>query len=540
MPDIVKIVYNGADAFSPQPTPFIGVDDQTVYAGERWGVAEAVTLQGQLTGCSFSAIVDAQTTLLSRFNKSFQTLEIWQQTGSVSGLIYQKPFVEVQGISFPETKMFGVLPYTVNLTCYPSGLFSGVYGVLDPQDTWSFAEQQNATLDAVHTISCRGFNTSSADSNALTNARDWAFGRTGTTSMVSPIMISGVSSENFCLLTQAESIDRFNGTYSLTETYTNDLARSGYGTIRYAATIESGNNAITVNLNGSAEGCQRNITGLRAAFNRVDKLAIATQQYQSVFNRNDLNPFPRTQSFSEDPFTTRIDFSYTFDNDNLPEVSFDYTVSLSVGTNGFITASIQGTITAAGGDVSTKIPRCLTYASTINLYNLILPFYYPFDTSSSAALNPVAITQGKGINQSNGTVELNATYTNEAQKSAILDRFEYSLDFVPAIAQVDAQPKLDGLGQYSVTNLNYARRGSLSINGTAITSKTASAAAGESAVRAACQSLFGQYGSFSYVSLDRNVLTTSRLDDRVLSFDFSWSFGPNTIVGPTTVGSLAV
>lgn len=540
MPDIVKIVYNGQDAFAPQPTPFIGVDNQTIYAGERWGVADAVTLQGQLTGCSFAAIVDAQTTLLSRFNKSFQTLEIWQQTGLMSGLIYQKPFVEVQSVSFPETKMFGVLPYTVNLTCYPSGLFSGVYGVLDPQDTWSFAEQQNATLDATHTISCRGFNTSAADTNALTNARDWAFGRTGINSMISPIMISGVSTENFCLLTQAESIDRFNGTYSLTETYTNDLARSGYGTIRYAATIESGNNTITVNLNGSAEGCQRNITGLRYAFNQINKTAIAVNQYQSVFNRMDLNPIPLAQSFSEDPFNTRIDFSYTFDNNNQPEVLFDYAVSLSVGTNGFITANIQGTVTARGGDVASKLARTTAYANTINLYNLILPFYYPFDASSSSPLNPVATTQGKGINQSNGTVDLNATYTNETKQSAILDRFEYSLDFVPALAQVDAQPKLNGLGQYSVTNLNYARRGSLSINGTAITSRTISATAGESAVRGACQSLFAQYGSFSYASLDRNVVTTSRLDARVLSFGFSWSFGPNTIVGPTTVSSIAV
>ncbi|MFA6609189.1 MAG: hypothetical protein WCT07_04770 [Candidatus Paceibacterota bacterium] len=540
MPDLVKIVYNGADAFSPQPTPFIGVDNQTIYAGERWGVADAVTLQGQLTGCSFAAIVDAQTTLLSRFNKSFQTLEIWQQTGLVSGLIYQKPFVEVQSVSFPETKMFGVLPYTVNLTCYPSGLFSGVYGVLDPQDTWSFAEQQNATLDATHTISCRGFNTSSADTNALTNARDWAFGRTGTTSMVSPIMISGVSAENFCLLTQVENIDRFNGTYSLVENYTNDLARSGYGVIRYATTVESGNNAITVNLNGSAEGCQRNITGLRAAFNNINKTAIATNTYQSVFDRTDLNPIPLAQSFSEDPFTTRIDFSYTFDNNNQPEVLFDYTVSLSVGTNGFITASIQGTVSARGGDVASKLARTTAYANTINLYNLVLPFYYPFDASSSAPLNYVATTQGKGINQSNGTVDLNATYTNETKQSSVLDRFEYTLDFIPALAQVDAQPKLDGLGQYSVTNLNFARRGSLSINGTAITNRAIAASAGESAVRGACQSLFSQYGSFAYVSLDRNVLTTSRLDDRVLSFDFSWSFGPGVIVGPTTVSSLSV
>jgi hypothetical protein len=541
MSDQVSILYAGTDAFAPQPTPFIGVDYQTIYAGERWAVAENMTLQGQLTGCSFDAIVAAQNDVLSRFNQSFQTLQIWQQTGNVSGLVYQKPLVEVQSVTFPQSRMFGVQPYTVSLLCYPSGLFSGVFGVLEPRDTWDFVETQNATLDISHTVSCRGLNTSSSASNALTNARDWAFGRTGINSWVYPAMISGVSPDNFCLLTQTENIDRFNGTYSLVENYTNDLARTGYGVIRYATTVESGNNAITVSLNGSAEGCQRNITGTRYALQRINMTAVATKAYQSVFDRTDLNPIPLVQSFDEDPFTAQIGFSYLFDNNNQPPVVFDYTVGLSVGTNGSITATIQGIITARGGDVAFKLARTTAYAATVDLYNLVLPFYTSFDASSITPLNPVPTTQGKGINQSNGTVELNATFTNEIQVNSVLDRFDYTMEFVPALGQADAQPRLDGLGQYSVVNLNYAKRASVSINGTAIVNKNQSSAAGVAAVKSACQNLFNQYGTFLYASLDRNDVTTSRFDERVLSFSFSWSFGPGgNIVGPSNVSSLSV
>jgi hypothetical protein len=161
MPDIVKILYNGVDAFAPQPTPLMGLEDTTIFADEIWGKAETMTLNGQLTGCSYNAIVSAQNEVLNRFNKSYQTLEVWQQEGLVSGKVFQKELVEIQSIAFAQAPMFGVLPYTVTLTCYPSGLFSGAYGVLNPQDSWSFVEQQNATLAVTHTISCQPFNTSS-------------------------------------------------------------------------------------------------------------------------------------------------------------------------------------------------------------------------------------------------------------------------------------------------------------------------------------------------------------------------------------------
>lgn len=540
MSDILKIIYNGADAFALQPTPLVGLDEQTIFTDERWGVAEALTLNGQLTGCTFDAIVAAQNQLLSRFNKSFQTLEIWQQTGALSGLVFQKDLVEVQSISFDQSRMFGVLPYTVSLTCYPSGLFSGTFGILNPVDSWSFAEQDNATLAVTHTISCQPFNTSSGPNNALTNARNWAFGKSGLNTNIYPVMISGVSPANFCILTQEESIDRFNGTYSLVETYTNDLARTGYGVIRYNTAIDSGSNLITVTLQGTAEGCGQNLTGMRAAFNRLDKLAIATKQYQSVFGLTDLNPIPTTQSFSEDPFTTTISFAYTYDNSNLPSVWFDYTVDLSVGTNGLITASIQGTVRARGGDMADKLARCKAYAATVNLYNLILPFYTPFDASSSTPLNPVPVSNGQTNNQTDGTVGLNASFNNKEDVGSAFDEFDYTIDITPSIAQVDAKPVLNGLGTWSVVNLNYGLRATFAVNGTAIVNRNFAASFGPPLIKQKAFALFGQYGSFSRATLDRDVITLNRTDDRVQSFSFVWSCGPNNVVGPATVTSLTI
>lgn len=540
MPDIVQIIYNHVDAFAPQPTPLVTLGETVIYADEILGRAESMSLQGVITGCTFDVVASGANTLLSRFNQSFQSLEVWQTVGGVSGKVFQKDLVEVTSIQFDQNRWFGIMPYTVNLTCYPSGLFSGTFGILSPVDMWSFAEQENATLNVTHTISCQPFNTSSGPSNALDNARNWALARTGVNSTVYPIMISGVSPANFVLLTQSESIDRFNGTYSIVENYTNDLARSGYGVIRYSSDLNSGTNGITLNLNGNAQGGNRNITGVRYALAQIDMTAVALKQYQSAFNLTDLNPVPLAQSFNENPFTAEIDFSYSFDNSNLPPVWFDYSVDLGVGTNGSISASIAGTVYARGGDTTSRLNRCKAYASGVSLYNLTLPFYNDFDASSIIPLNPVPISNGQTNNETNGTVGLNAAFNNRATTVAALEQFNATIQITPSLAQVDAKPVLGGLGTYSVVNLKFGSRAQIVINGTAVTNINASATDGEAAVRGAAYALFAQYGRFVNATLDQNAITTSRTDQRVLSFNFVWSFGPTNIVGPTTVGSLSV
>lgn len=533
MPDKVYIKYDGVDAFYPQPTPFVAINEEVIYVNEMWGRAEAVTLQGQLTGCTFDDLVDAQNNLVSRFSKPYQTLEIYQQTGTVSIKVFEKHLVEINSINFDQSRWVGVLPYSVSLTCYPSGLFSGAFGILNPADNWSFTEQQNASLEAVHTISCQPFNTSSGPSNALNNARNWAFGRTGLSSLVAPIFISGVSSDNFCLLTQQETIDRFNGTYSLVENYTNDLTRTGYGVIRYSSDIASGANGITVTLNGNAQGCNRNITGLRYAVSLINWTAVARNQYNYAFNKDDLNPIPLVQSYEEDPFTTQINFSYSYDNSHLPEVMFDYTVDCSVGTNGFITASINGTITARGGDTLSKLNRCKAYASGVNLYDLVLPFYNNFDVSSITPLNPIATPKSQTNHETDGSVDLSATFNNRPQTSSSLISFNANISKVPSITQIDAQPKLDGLGNYSVVSLNYGSRSTFTVNGSAVISRDASPQAGIDEIKQRGYQLFQTYAN-AYGYLLQNNITTARTDERIVSFSFVWSCTENN-QNPTAV-----
>lgn len=544
----VSILYGGKDAFAPQPTPIISVEESAIYYGELWGQTETFTLQGQITGCTFDALVSGQRAVLDTFSKSFQPLELWQSTGTVSGLVFRKSLSEVTAISFENSRWLGIQPYTVSLRCYPTGLFSGAFGVLNPVDTWSYDEKSNLSLDAVHTVSAQGFNTSSAASNALDNARQWVWGRTGTASTVPATFIANVNPGTFCLLTVNEDINRLNGTYSITERYTNDLTRNLYGVLRYSTSISSGNNLLTVSLNGQIEGCGRDIVQARAMFTRLDKLGTATFSYSGLYpGLTDLNPTPVTQSVTEDAFNAVVAFSYTFNNDNSPPVYFDYDVSLESGQN--ITASIQGRVIARTGDLVSRFAQAQQYAATQNLYNLVVPFYqtfYPY--ASQFPLNPIPVTSGMSLSPSDGTVALNASFNNDTQISPLIDQFEYSIQFQPAVEHIDIKPVVTTLfnpanGVYSLVDLGFKNRASLSIDGNVLINEQAAVADGVATLKQAVFALFGQYGRLGNAVLDRQEITSARDDTRKLSFGFTWSFdSPNlTALAPySLVNTLSV
>ncbi len=543
----VSIIYNGQDAFYPQPVPFITLEEKNIYYSEVWAKEEQMTLEGQLTGCTFDLIFDAQKTLLNNFNKNYQPLELWQFKYGVSGKIFQKDLVDIQSIEFQQGKWLGVLGYTINMTSYPSGYFSGVFGVINPVDSWDYQERENYTLDATHTISCQGVNTSRTQTDALQNAKNWVYGKTGIGSCPVPNFINNSVPSSFLLLSINENINRINGTYSVSEKYTNDLTRPGYGVIRYSTSVSSGNNLLTVTLNGSVQGANRDIAKARLAFNTISPLAVATFSYKNLFNETDLNPNVLSQSVTEDVYTATIDFSYIYNNDNSPDLVFDYDIKLNSGNN--ITAQINGNIIARGGDLTSRFNKAQAYAQTIDLYKLTVPFYnsfYPY--ASVAPLNPKPISSGTSYTPSEGTVSLNAVFGNQDQVDNALDSFLYTINIIPSINKIDTKPKLDGTqfsagDLYSLVDLNYRSRASLSINGTAIINQSFSAAQGLDIIKKKCLAILFDNSTLQNVTLDQEQITQDRYDDRQVSFAVTWSFdSPNAVaLTPyTNVNTLAI
>jgi hypothetical protein len=519
----VVILYSGIDAFYPQTTPFVAVESTPIYYNGFWANTERVTLEGMITGCTYGSIITGQKTLSATFSQSFQPLTIWQIIDTNSGKMFEKDYAKVDSITYPSSRWYGGLPYSISLTCYPANTFSGSFGVLNPVDRWSFAEQNNVVVNATHTISCRGFNTSVQDNNALTNAMAWGTSRSGIPNYIQPLFISGAQSGNLSLRTIEENVDRFNATYALTENYVNDAARTGYGILRYSTNFESGNGRIAGVIDGTAQASNRDIVTARNIYSGLDKFAALSRQYQRMFNRTDLHPTILSQTVDENPYEALVSFSQTYDNLDLPDVYFDYTAALNSGDN--IKMSIGGDIIVRGGDINSKLQNALNYKGQVDLYGLSVPYYangYPY--AAQFPLNPIPLSSGVSINRANGVVSLRAEFDNREIAPAPVQELYYTLTLNPSVQRLDSQPILDGQGVYSIVDLGYGNRASLNVNGNALIDTTGNLNAGIAIIQGKAQQWLNQYGRLSNVALESNSMTFDRTDKRKLSFNYTWTF----------------
>lgn len=152
-------IYYGNNLAAPsgQPVAIPSFSENSIYFGERWAVLEKITLNGELTGCSYNAILAAKSKLEQIYSSDFQSLSI-SQDGKT---FYYSPYNRVLDIDFNQSLMVGILNYTVSLENYPPELFSGFYAVTSPVNSWEFQDDENKLLQVTHRVSARGLNTTS-------------------------------------------------------------------------------------------------------------------------------------------------------------------------------------------------------------------------------------------------------------------------------------------------------------------------------------------------------------------------------------------
>lgn len=190
----IEIQYNGkrvpVSGFGP--TPYLSLNNEVISYGDRWGIANRITLNGQITGWDFDAVYSGQTGLVDIFSSSFKTLKVYEgpdDSTSFVGFneIYAFSGCSVEGITFNNSNYHKVVEYSVELLSYPSGLtgyFTGAYGVLDPKDEIRISEGNDGFGTIEHTVEARGFYTTSIDT-AINNARNYVASRTGISRVIS-------------------------------------------------------------------------------------------------------------------------------------------------------------------------------------------------------------------------------------------------------------------------------------------------------------------------------------------------------------------
>lgn len=507
---MTTILYNNINPFSGiAPTPLVSQKNTFIKYGEQWGEVTKLSLYGVITGICvpnvnnflitqsgdfrilengdfrilesdpelsfFNTLIEGQQQILSNFGKDFQSLQIFDDNNNV----VTKPYCIVRSINFPQSNYVSLLPFQIDLDCYESNFFSGVYGILDPKNEFSFTQNKDQSITIQHSMSCRGFNTSSINSNSLQNAKNYIASISGFSNQIAPAFINVCSGFTPSLITQKETIDRVNGLYGVEETYIADPFFTS-GVLRYSATYDSGieDGISTVKIGGSLKASRNYpISFIRDRYNTFNSFSAAVDAYSgATYGLLDLNPFYLSSGISEDAFAGTINFDILFNNDQTPNPYIDYSVNFNHDLISDTTvAAFQG-IVKGRGDLNNRYKNVLIFSSGVNIYGLTATEYA--NNGYQYILNPFYSTSGVVKNPYDGTVSFNASFDDKVLPVSGFSYFDYSYAFVPALEKYSAVPQLNGLGSYVVTDLGYFNRPSLSIQGKAVINQNLSRASG--------------------------------------------------------------
>lgn len=189
----------------PTPHPFAAIDDSSIFVeGVVDHFANKISIVGQITGLNLSSLTYAKKAMTDGLSNPYQALDIGGTVFDIALPI---------GITFDESGLTTVLPYSAEFEAYSSTDFSEYFGVSDPVDSWTYTEQQGRIVTASHTISAVGTNANGND--RLTNAKNYVESKSIGFSNISNFL----SGDSAFLKSRSEQIDRQKGSYGITEEF---------------------------------------------------------------------------------------------------------------------------------------------------------------------------------------------------------------------------------------------------------------------------------------------------------------------------------
>ena len=465
---MVKVFYNGIDVFSGvAPTPFIGIDDEFINYGQRWGVSKKITLQGMVTGTcsdSYPDLIFKQNKVFSGFREDFKNLEIKQDNQT----LFSGGYIKVNSIDFDQSNYVGILNFTIDLTSYSENLFTGTYGVLDPVSTIKYTEQQDGTVAITRSFSARGFNTSNNTNNALSNARSYVQSLTGVGSLILPKFINIIpSASSLCPRKISETVNRFNSEYSIDIDY---ILRKGARTssiIYYNvdADYDDERGLYTASINGNLDGGScKTMAELRTEFANFRPYDITLTNFNKLTNYNYLNREPESFSINENDIDNKIDFNYTYTSDP-QNVKFDYNIDIN---NDFLTDQISigfnGTLTARGPE-SSRLAKTEAALNSLNIVPLCQQFYLQNVSNPSLPMNTNPKSYSVKRDKINGTISIQSNFDNSQIPPFGFKTLQWNVSVTPSINKYNPIQYLNG--NNGAFNLNMRSRGQISIQGSA-------------------------------------------------------------------------
>lgn len=529
MSNAVKILYNGKDAFSGiSPVPFVSISNEFIDFGTKWNQVTNITLEGQLTGrfvgpSSFDLLTDSARKLHENFSENYKTLLITQNgSGLYTGLN-----VVIDSIDIEQSSWYGLIPYSINLTVFDSGLFQNYYGIVEPEETFSFDEGAGDILNLVHSISAKGI--VAKNKNAIQNAKEWVLSKTGNINTISPILVKNkgsIAARPYLLYSTQEVVDRFNGTYSWEGTYKKslNLENPNNSILNYSVDLNSGieDGIVTAGINGNLEG--NSLSVLRSEFNGLNLYNLCNQISNRIFKES-LSSRSVSQSVEEISEENRLNFSSTFNNDYSDQLVNNSTVDINEDSLKCIrTANLNSVITCKYGDIKTKWQKVSGFYE-----NKFFPYAIVSEEFSkefgSVKLNPTPLTESITFDEFNAQITFNAQYTDKPVVfSDDILNVNSSVTFSPSINIHVPNTSAFTIREHNIQNLRCANRSKIQISVTATAKINKNISSAEGAANSELNRIKSNYtnGKANLLLEDKSFLRNN--DIKTVTFNETWSF----------------
>lgn len=425
---MIHIKYGNIYPFSGiSPTPLVGRNYEVVRGNKRRGLREVLVLEGQITGslsgppitCNalWGDLKTGQADLIANFATGFQPIQIEDHESGIA-VIYSAPFARVLSLNFGESKYVGHVPYTIELEIYESGYFTDNYGVLEPENSFSFREIDDNLVEIVHRVSARGFNTSASNSDALANATAFIQANSGWSNQVIPQVIGDPTSNNNILLQQVrEQVDRLSNKYSIEETYIYDPSdRLSTGVLNYTMDLDSNDGGNDITIRGSIKGLKSyTMAEVRSSFNAYNFYTPSNNFYGDM-RVGTLSNLPVSMSIDEDTANRTLNFNIVYSDRDVS--SSPYMVDRTTITTNHET---EVSCIRFRGTIQDRRPCSGSWANVLSYYNSI-----NFKDQITSKWNAYALASGVL-----GDNPKSQRFTEDKQNNRLIVEYEYCTDETP-------------------------------------------------------------------------------------------------------------
>ena len=535
-----KIIYDSFD-FGDQPTPFLSSQENFLKYGENFGSEESYSLNGQLTGRDFNDLRSEQLKLISGFSKDFGIF-IVKDFKPYEAEVMVRSGVKIDSIDFGQSKYNKIIDYNISFTAYPVDYFGDNYGVIDPQESWSFEEGNDGIVSISHLISAKGIETPQADSydksSSLQNAIDYVRQRTGSTqTFISPHFICKDSDYSLNLNSLQESIDRVQGTYSVTESYSSDLYGNS-GILRYSADIDSSIDAPnSISIKGRLEGSIGDpISIIRNRFLTYDWFSTASEFLINQFGSTSIAQEPLQKDITEDLFNNYINFSYSFGDDESirDQVRVDTNISINSGTS-LVSVSVGGSVTSSA-DKSIRSGLIQSAFEDINIFDIANgEFNAFFGGNAPKSLSNRVTADSFSRDSDTFAINFDQSFDNkDAPEEDFFKEVKTSLSFTPSKISIASSALPGKGGKYDTIDLEIKNRAYLDISLNAILETGSSLSMDQlvSSLKVKSNDMLSEYGKLQSLNLEGVSIGTGDPLSITLNSKYSFESNKNLFTAP--------